>query len=268
MKGKALVDMDLIVYRIGFACDGHFYEYMGERYTDKRALDSMLKGYGIDDSSSVVTEGNEPEPWGEVKKSIISFTEGILDDYLDYRGFISGKSNFRYKVATIRPYKGDRSGAKPFHYDAIRQFLVDVYRAEIAENKEADDCIGLACEEGDVVISIDKDLDMIPGQHYNWERDVLYTVDDLTGYKNFFKQVLTGDSTDNILGLYGVGPKSQLLKSIDSMSTVEEMVAHVTKEYESRFGSYAPAFLEENAKLLWILQNRENPLVQGKYWES
>jgi len=43
----------------------------------------------------------------------------------EYQMYItsSDKSNFRYEVATIKPYKGHRETEKPHHYDRIRSFL-------------------------------------------------------------------------------------------------------------------------------------------------
>lgn len=268
MGKRALVDMDLIVYRIGHACDNRYYEYCGERYEDKRALDKLVKEAGIEDPSAVITTGLDPEDWSEVQETVVGFVENLLEGYVDFKGFISGQGNFRYDIATILPYKGNRTAERPTHYDAIRQLLVDMYGATIVPSVEADDAIGLEYSgDSDVILSLDKDLDMIPGNHYNWERDIEYKITELQGYKNFFKQLLLGDTSDNILGLYGVGPKSALLKAIESMENVGDMYNYVLSQYESRFGSYAKTFLVENSKLLWILQrDRCNPIVEEEYW--
>lgn len=266
--GRAIVDMDLVVYRVGFACDNMYYEFQGERYESKASLEKLLKGNGVEDIEPLIEKRKEPETWEDTRDSVNEFIEDLVQGYDDYIGFISGKGNFRYRCATILPYKGKRDSEKPTHYDEIRQFLVEKHGAQMSVNMEADDAIGLAYQEGDTIVSLDKDLDIIPGIHYNWERDLLYTVNDMEGYKNFFKQMLTGDSTDNILGLYGVGPKSKLLKRIDDMVTIDEMRDYVLEQYTARFGNYGPAFFVENAKLLWILHNRPNPIVQGEYWRD
>jgi len=267
MQNKALLDLDIVVYRVGHACDNRYYQYMGERYSSRKELDLVLKDSNLDPESLFIERGTDPESWEDTQESVVSFVTDLLDGYSDYTGFLSGKGNFRYNVATILPYKGNRTAERPFHYDAIRQLLVDDFGAVLTEGMEADDALGLAQKEDSIILTIDKDLDMIPGYHYNWEKDLEYYVSELDGYRTFFKQMLTGDSTDNILGLYGVGPKSKLLKDIDGFFAVEDMIKHTYNHYLSRFGSYADTFFSENAKLLWILQEKANPIVQEEYWK-
>ena len=272
MIGRALIDLDLVVYRVGHACDNWYYEYMGERFDSHKEVKQYIKASTNNKEEQAARleqaeRKRDPESWEETKGSVVSFVEDLIEGYADYKGYISGPANFRYKVATILPYKAGRTADRPHHYDAIRQLLVDTYDAEIASNMEADDLLGLNQNEDSAIISLDKDLDMVPGKHYNWERDLGYEVSEIEGLRSFFKQMLTGDSTDNILGLYGVGPKSALLKNIDQIESEEEMSVYVADQYKARFGSYAGTFLMENAKLLWILQRRPNPYVPGEYWK-
>ena len=58
--------------------------------------------------------------------------------------YISGKDNFREKVATILPYKGNRDPLhKPKYYKEIREYLKDAYGAQVVDGQEADDEIGI-----------------------------------------------------------------------------------------------------------------------------
>ena len=258
---KALVDMDIIVYTVGSICDNRFWEYKGERYNNKTELNIILKEDGVDPSTVEVQ--TEPDTELECKKKLVDYVEGLLGDYMDYQGFISGKGNFRYQRATILPYKGHRASLeKPFHYDNVRKFLVDIYEAKVSEGKEADDDIGLAQIPGEtVIVTLDKDLDCVPGHHYNWKSTKQYELSEVEANRCFFSQVLTGDkATDNILGLFGVGKESALVKKINKMEDVDSMFKLVQEEYEKRFGSYWKLFLKENSDLLWILQRRQNPM--------
>jgi 5'-3' exonuclease len=54
-------------------------------------------------------------------------------------------------------------------------------------------------------VSIDKDLLQVPGMHYNWVRDEKILVTPEVGLRKLYQQVLTGDGTDNIPGIYGIG---------------------------------------------------------------
>jgi 5'-3' exonuclease len=129
---------------------------------------------------------------------------------------------------------------------------------------EADDEISIdarsAWRDGiDVVIcSRDKDLDMIPGQHYSWgtsaqKEKPMWFQDEIGGIRCFYKQLLTGDSVDNIPGLYGVGKSSALLEHIDEFDNELSMYEYCFEQYEKRFGSYAHQFMLENGRLLWLL---------------
>lgn len=252
------IDMDIIVYSVGSACDGKIWRYKGTDYKSKKELNDVLKADGVDDTCCVCR--NEPESWESTRDSVVSYTEGIISKYdCDFQGHISGKSNFRYDIATILPYKGNRvSVSKPFHYDAIRQFLVDAYDAKMSEGIEADDAIGLShIVDEDIISTQDKDLNCIPGLHYNWVKDEEFYVSIVDANRNFFCQMLTGDSTDNILGLYGVGSKSKLLSDIKSLDKEEEMFELVKQQYVNRFGNHWGMFFKENANLLWIKQRRE-----------
>ncbi len=181
------------------------------------------------------------------------------------------KSNFRFKIATILPYKGNRKTDKPFWYEQIRRYLVDVYSAVVVYGQEADDQLGIKQLEYEdawwnfksdrsVICSVDKDLDLIPGLHYNElkpEKGV-YEISEVDAQRNFFCQLLTGDSTDNIPGLYGVGGSSTLLRSVRELDQRTDMYLLVKEQYVKRFGSYWKLFMYENAQLLWILRTQNH----------
>lgn len=185
--------------------------------------------------------------------------------------FLTGKDNFRMDVATIVPYKGHRQSEKPPYYKALRHELITNCNAIVVDGMEADDAVSIiqynSCNTQDspetAILSRDKDLNMVPGYHYGWEAGrckerPLWWQDEVGGLRCFYKQLLTGDSTDNILGLFGVGDKSTLLKKLDDMNEENDMLLHVLKHYKDRFGNYAYQFMVENARLLWMLRNEDD----------
>ncbi len=187
-------------------------------------------------------------------------------------------SNFRIKVATINPYKGNRPTEKPFHYQRVRDYLVKFKKAEIVYGMEADDKLSIeqmrdynGLQESiawsnayqhpshprekltTVICSVDKDLDMVPGWHYNWTKgNEPYFIEEIEAICNFYCQLLTGDSVDNILGLFGVGKSSKLLATVREYNIELDMYKYVNTQYKKRFGTYSKQFLVENAKLLWM----------------
>ncbi len=258
---KGLIDLDLIVYQVGSIADRKHWIYKGDRYDSKVELNRILNQ---DEVTDIAVECfKDPMTEKECKKIVVSSVENILDKFEDYQGYISGKGNFRYKVATILPYKGNRINVdKPIHYDMIRQFLVDSYGAKVSVDREADDELGLAQDSDTTIASIDKDLDCVPGRHYNWSSDKHYEVSEIEANRNFFKQLLIGDSTDNILGLFNVGPKSTYVSKLRKMEDSSEMYDSVKIQYMNRFGSYWSMFMKENAQLLWIMQKRKCPALE------
>jgi hypothetical protein len=120
-------------------------------------------------------------------------------------------SNFRKQLASILPYKGNRSPlAKPQWLNETRDYLVAYQGAKVAEGEEADDALGIrGTEEGSkaIICSLDKDLDQVPGLHYNWVKKERYEVNERDALRAFYTQLLTGDRTDNIPGIAGIGPK-------------------------------------------------------------
>jgi hypothetical protein len=261
---KANVDMDLVVYAIGSILDGKYYTYKGEKYESKVELNIVMKEDGIDE---IIEPQFDPAPWEEEgKPALINYVEELFENFSDYQGYLSGKGNFRYEVATILPYKGNRSlTRKPYHYDNIRQFLVDTYDCILSRGQEADDDLGQAQTDSTILASNDKDLNSIPGHHYNWSigKSVAksYEISKVEAKRNFFSQCLTGDATDNILGLFGVGVKSTHVKALSQMEVDEDMYQLVLGQYDKRFGSYAERFLLENSQLLWIRQAESNPVA-------
>ena len=84
-------------------------------------------------------------------------------------------------------------------------------------NLEADDLMGILASEGDTIsVTVDKDLRQIPGWHWNPDKETeptLVSEEDATRF--FYQQWMTGDTTDNIWGLWKVGP-AKAKKFLDS----------------------------------------------------
>lgn len=217
--------------------------------------------------------------------------QGILDKVQaeNFRVMLSGDktTNFRYDL--FPAYKEGRP-PKPPHFKAIRQYLIDNWYAEVVHG-EADDAMAQAMwhdfvdakyaaefydavpEQGlsTIICSVDKDLRMIPGWHYSWQKnrqgEVINPdnvwVSEVDGMRSFFRQLLMGDNIDNIPGLPGVGPKlaDQILEDAE---TPEVMARRVTEEYGSRSVQLDMMLL--SADLLWIQRGkseRGSGLVSG-----
>lgn len=216
---KALVDADILVYRFGFASEGDPAEFALARLSE--FLDNLHSMDGID------------EVWG----------------------YLTGSNNFRNEIAKTAPYKGNRVMAKPYHYQLLREYMERAWGFEVIDGMEADDAIGIEAyrnePDGTIIVSIDKDLNMIRGHHYNFVKEEKYFVTEEEAIRNFYLQILTGDKIDNIIGLDGIGPvKSK--KLLKDCNTELEMYEAVLKAYDGD-----EARVLENARLLWILREEK-----------
>ena len=202
---------------------------------------------------------------GEPLEDAIDYIDGLLDECLfytepdGYQVFLTGKGNFRNDIAVTHEYKGHRKEVeKPAHLADLRQHLVDNWGAVVSKDEEADDMIAIAATTygpSAIIASIDKDMLQVPCQNYNPRTGVLRQVTEEEGLHFFYKQILTGDRSDNIVGLYGVGPK-KAEKLLECASTEQDFYVAVLHAYngdEER--------VIENARLLWLRR------TVGQIWE-
>jgi len=218
---RALIDGDILVYRIGFSVD----DPEEERFALSRMgnfLDFLIRYKGI----------------------------------CSYQGYLTGKSNYRSEISST--YKQNRKDVRrPIHYDSLRDYLVTKWDFKVSDNQEADDAIGIdvynSPEDSTCVMSIDKDLNMLRGWHYNFVKEILYYVTEQEAIKNFYTQILTGDRVDNIAGLKGIGPV-KAKKILSNCNTEESLFKAVLNKYDNNIET-----LTERARLLWI-RRQENQL--------
>ena len=176
-------------------------------------------------------------------------TEDLVDQILvnteatEYRLFLTGKNNFRYSI--YPEYKAHRPTEKPFWLEKCREYLIATFNAEVIHGQEADDALGINQTEDTIICSIDKDLLMIPGKHYNFVKDEYMEISRETAIRNFYMQCLTGDRSDNIKGIEKIGPK-KAEKILAGCVTEQEMFNAVRDAY-----SNDEEFLM-NGRVLWI----------------
>lgn len=170
--------------------------------------------------------------------------------------FINGSESFRKNLAPS--YKANRTIPKPAHLEPLREYLTVQWKASMsADGLETDDELGLLAARfwrEDInfcIASIDKDLKQLPGKHYNFVRNEWDFVSPVLGAQNFWKQMLTGDNSDNIKGVTGIGPV-KAAKAIDPLAEEVDMYTTVKNLYTDE-----QAFLT-NAQLLWILKLDRN----------
>jgi hypothetical protein len=189
-----------------------------------------------------------------------TMTDLCMDlDCEDYKGFLTGKGNFRNDIAVTVPYKGQRVSDKPTHLTALRKHLVSSWGFTVVDGIEADDAVGIAAyalaEDESIMVHIDKDLNQFRGWHYNYRKKEKYYVSEFEGLLSFYTQMLTGDRIDNIVGLKGIGPV-KAKRILEECTNENELYQAVLKAYE---GDQQRVL--ENGQLLW-LQREANQVWQ------
>ena len=202
---------------------------------------------------------------GDSKEIAIIRADRMLNDILQsvgaesYRIFISGGKNFRYEINPN--YKANRTQPDPIYRQDCIDFLVREHNAEVTDGYEADDALGCAQTDDTIICSLDKDLRMISGKHYTWPivrggkivRDAdLFEVKYLDGIRTFYRQMLIGDSSDNIMGVAGIGDVKAKKLIHDDMVLEEDMGLTVALLYKDEYGEDYNNVFNKNADCLWI----------------
>lgn len=173
-----------------------------------------------------------------------------------YTFYLGGEGNFRYEI--YADYKANRKDTpKPTWFNDVRAHVVTEFNAQIINEIETDDAMGIEqCQEpflSTIICSNDKDMLMIPGKHYNPINMLYKFISPLDGLKHFYQQLIQGDQADNIPGYDGkMRPKIPkfLQPAIDKIwecNTEEEMYEWVNDLYDNDSDR-----LLRNARLLWI----------------
>lgn len=232
---KLLFDADVLKYRLAFSCEG------------------------LDDERDVIGQ-------------VVTLVDAIVQ-WLDPFGlipgnnhyfYLTGKSNFRYDIAKSHPYKGNRTSPKPQWLNFIEKYFITSYGAILSVDEEADDMIAKECAKNNyqnvVVISTDKDFGQLPVPIFNPTKWEISKNSEWEAIKYFYQQILTGDTVDNIKGIYGIGPvkAKAILDGCDSELALYNAVLDAYCEHILDNGGYEDYLLEaegrvlENGRLLWL----------------
>jgi hypothetical protein len=259
-------------------------------------------GFGAETGwKAIYPDSPDPPSWEYVAEMVDSRIEEICKAVKATekpRLFITGKDNFREKIAKKAIYKGQRDKlAKPWHYNNIKAYLIGCYDAEVVDGMEADDkmCIiqtnnlNLDKKVEDaynypftIICTRDKDLRQCPGWHFGWELgsqpqfgpklvdeigEIHLSSDNkkITGWglKFFYSQLITGDRVDNIPGLPRKGPV-EAFKLLANTTTHEEMEKAVVAAYKVFYGDVWREELLEQGQLLWMVRELDkdgNPVM-------
>jgi 5'-3' exonuclease len=222
-------------------------------------IDADIISYRCAWSTEGKTREEAKDKVDEVVGNIIYQICGDFPDSSLLNFYLTGRNNFRHSIAKTAPYKGNRKDTKkPEHIGLIRDYLVSEYKAEVVDGKELDDAVATQAREfgySYIVASTDKDFMQLPCWIYNWGKGEWYKPSEFEASKFFYTQILTGDSVDNIIGLYGIGPV-KAGKLLEDCASDKDMWEVCLKAYD-----HDVERVLENARLLWLQRH------DGEMWE-
>jgi len=163
-----------------------------------------------------------------------------------YLGSFSSPVNFRHRLYKFAPYKGTRKEKDSWMVrwePIIKAHLCEKWGFFIPLDIEADDVMSgvwhlLQPNDQIVICSPDKDLTQIPGLHYDYKKlGEIRSMSDFQSGHMLCTQMLTGDTTDNIKGIPGLGDV-KVKALLSSASTTDELMHRVKEQYYKHFGEY------------------------------
>lgn len=273
----ALIDGDILVYQVSapyaiWEIEGFLFNTRSEalEFKDVLGTETTPKKIGqYDPNYSIIEE--------RIESSINKIVENThATEYIVYLTEEGEKTNFRKELATIQPYKGHRTQPKPNMYYDARKILVNIYGAKVSSGQEADDDIGIRHYQSfvfskkspenqiqTVFCSRDKDRLTIPGLSYDPFTSTLRYISELAADYYFYKQILTGDTADNIPGIKGVG-ETRAFNILQKLDNSDDMYQAVLKVYKDTYGDKAEKILLEVGRLLRI-RRWENEIWELPY---
>jgi hypothetical protein len=100
---------------------------------------------------------------------------------------------------------------------------------------------------------VDKDLRSIPGRFYDFVKKEEQTISPKEASLNFYSQVLSGDSTDQIPGLTGIGP-TKARKILEGVAGPYACWLRIVDLYNKEFGERGFEYALECARLVKLGQ--------------
>lgn len=115
---RPLIDGDILVYQAAFGGEG-IDEETGEKEVFSFDYVAALIDKAVADICLAVGATEEPTI------------------------YLTGDANFRNDIAVTKPYKGNRSKPKPYHYKNARAYLLGLPNTVLCEGIEADDAMSI-----------------------------------------------------------------------------------------------------------------------------
>ena len=153
------------------------------------------------------------DKFDEVFMSIINKIEETyeLDKVITFAG---AKGNFRKQIS--KTYKSNRKESdRPPVLNEMQEYVKEKYSAIAGDGVETDDVVATYWTEISktfgrdevMIVSIDKDYKQLPCiiYDYHYKKQMYYNISEAEAMYNFYEQMISGDSADNVNYCKGYG---------------------------------------------------------------
>jgi len=200
-------------------------------------------------------------------------TELLINTKADgYIGLIKGREP-SHRAKLFADYKGNRPPAPEWlgkWKPAIEEHLTTKWGFEFVNGVETDDAVVSVAYilyekygHEPIICSVDKDFNQYPGWHYNPRTKELKDISAEEAYIFLATQLLTGDATDNIKGIPGVGPaKAQKILQAEGITKSINLFERVIAAYMSFHADMPIGLLDfaENAIKIILKIDKSYPI--------
>lgn len=234
----ALIDADTIIYGSAVTLEEQHELLSKDFYTDTEWAEILNdKTYDKETHSTYSLDLEQAYKHSSDK------IQGILDatGCKEYELHFTGGRGFCYDVNPT--YKSNRTGRIITGLRDLKYLFVERHSNAYMNTKwEADHIV--VCKKRDnpskyLLCAVDKDvLYSLPGHHFNYYSSTKYNiamkfidVDEERAFKHHYKQVLTGDAGDGVIGLKGIGTKRADI-ILQKCTTKQECWDAVVKAYD------------------------------------
>lgn len=227
------------------------------------------------DGDSIAYAAGYCEHPSEMEMSVDNFVRDITNAtqctrFVGYVENPEGKQNFRKFVAMTRGYKANRHDREPPKWmTEAKHYMRNKWGFQYVTYMESEDACSISAHknglDNSIIACIDKDLYQIGGRFYDYKKKDWKVITPEEAEHLLYKQILTGDSTDNIPGIPGCGPVAAEKMLADAPLSLAERCAKAYKE-----AGLAYTYLLEQARLIYILRKRGDVFtpVTLEQWEA
>ena len=248
-----VIDGDTVAYRAAFAAQRVIYTLVDteegmpvKEFKTKKELNIYLEENEELVINTDIEKGEKLEPLNHALQNSKTIMTNIIEGCKNRFGneceaitYLSGPDNFRKHVSTFEPYKGHRPKSVPVHLKDVKEYLENTWNAVSEANIEADDLMAITAYavgfDNVVLVTTDKDLNQVPGWHYNFVKKEFKHFSWEEADKFFWTQMLTGDPTDNVVGIVGVGD-IRAKRILNNCTDVDSYRQAVFGAYSDKYG--------------------------------